>query len=107
LTFRGRVRKVGRILHRSPIAPNIWIAKVNDYIEEGTIIYDQSGEKIGVAIETFGPTNSPYLRIKTEKSDRNIKLEEGDIFIIENMKEKIEWRKKRRRRKKHGKRGNL
>jgi len=100
---KGRIIKAGKILHKSPIAPNILIAKISSYIEEGTIIYDASGKKIGVAIETFGPTNSPYLRIKIENDIPIDSIKEKDIFVIENVKEKVTWKKKRKRRKRHGK----
>ena len=73
-SFRGRIIKIGKILHKSPIAPNILIAKVSSYIEEGTVIYDSEGNKIGIAIETFGPTQSPYLRIKSESHQQLEKL---------------------------------
>lgn len=101
--FSKKIIKVGKILHKSPIASNILIAKVNGYIEEGTEIYDQETRKIGVAIETFGPTNSPYLRIKV---DKNLDIKENtEIFTIEGEKRNVSWRKKPRRRKRINKRG--
>ena len=92
-----KIIKIGKILHKSPIAPNILIAKVNSFVEEGTEIFNENTEKIGVAIETFGPTDSPYLRIKImDNSQANL---QGDIFIIEGEKKKVHWRKKPKKKR--------
>ena len=103
ISTKGRIIKAGKILHKSPIAPNILIAKISSYIEEGTVIYDSSGKRIGVAIETFGPTNSPYLRIRIDNDVLIDSLEGKNIFVIENVKERVTWKKRKKRRKKYGK----
>lgn len=99
---RRKIVKIGKILHKSPIAKNIAIGDVKQYIEEGTIVYDKNAEKLGVILEIFGPVTDPYVRIKLEKDD----FEKGsDIFIIEGEKKKITWRKKPREGKTPFKKG--
>ena len=94
---------MGTILHHSPIAPNIVIAKIHSFLEEGTIVYDESANKIGVILETFGSVISPYARIKLDKADSKIQ-ENSEIFIMEREKKPVSWRKKPKRRKKSRKR---
>jgi len=91
---RKRLKRVGEILHPSPIAPNIIIAKVTEYLEPGTIVYDENLEKIGVIIEIFGSVNAPYARIKVEdgKNDRK-KFMNKQLFIITGEKARVSWRK--------------
>lgn len=101
-SFTKKIIKIGKILHKSPISPNILIAKVNSYIEEGQEIYDSDTKKIGIAIETFGPTDSPYLRIKIDENP-NVK-NRTEIFAIEGEKRKATWRKKPRKRRRFKKR---
>ncbi len=100
-----RVIKIGKILHGSPIAPNILIGKVTGYIEEGTVVYDEKAQKVGVVLETFGPVNSPFVRIKTDDASHEYKGH--NIFIMEREKKDIMWRKKPKKRKRYnkGKRG--
>ncbi|MGQ4890915.1 MAG: Gar1/Naf1 family protein [Candidatus Njordarchaeia archaeon] len=98
-----RVLKVGKILHHSPMAPNIVIAKVNSFLNEGTIVYDEKANRIGVILETFGPVISPYARIKLDDADS--KVQEGsDIFAIEKELQPVNWKKKPKKRKRYRKR---
>lgn len=98
---KKKVRKIGEILHRSPIAPNILIAKLYDHVIPGTIVYDSRMSRIGTVIEIFGPVRSPYSRIKLDDISQPIHAH-AKIFAITGNIEKVFWRKmvskKRRRR---------
>ena len=102
---RKKIKKIGVALHLSPIAPNVLIAKVNDYLDPGLIVYNDDLEPIGTIIEIFGPTNAPYARIKVEKKDFHLD-EHSPLFIIMGEKKKVIWRKmpgyKRIKGLKHG-----
>jgi len=91
LAFQQRkVIKIGKVLHKSPIAKNIIIGRINTFVEEGTIVYDKEAKKIGAILEIFGPVNKPYARIKVD----DIKISPDEpIFIIEGDKKAIKWRK--------------
>lgn len=99
---RRKLKKAGEALHISPIAPNILIAKVNSYLEPGSIIYNSNLERVGVVIETFGPVKSPYARIKLDKEPSHFHAHTS-LFTIVGDRKKIIWRKmpgykKRKRR---------
>ncbi len=100
--MRRKLRKVGKILHVSKMAPNILIAKVSEYLHPGLVIYNDKLEQIGVVIETFGPVASPFARIKMSNTKAEIKSD-TPIFIITGEKTKVFWRKmpgyKRRKRR--------
>jgi len=82
------------------MAPNVIIAKVNEYLNPGIVTYNIELQRIGVVIETFGPVRSPYARIKL---DGNIEPNDGEsIFIITGEVEKVRWKKMPKKRGKHG-----
>lgn len=101
MKLRRKLKKIGKVLHPSPIAPNILIIRVSEYLPAGTIIYDSKLREIGTVIETFGPVEFPYARIKIIPNFDKNKYEFNDaVFIISGEKTRVKWRKmpKRRRR---------
>ena len=92
--MKKKLKKLGKILHPSVMAPNIVIAKINEFVEPGTIIYDEGFEKIGTIVEVFGPVSSPYARIKVNMPpDEREKLRDKPVLIIVGDKTKVRWRK--------------
>ena len=97
---RRKLKKVGKVLHKSKMAPNIIIAKIKDYLKPGIVVYNMELERIGVVIETFGPVKSPYARIKL---DENIEPKNDEpIFIITGEVEKVRWKKMPKKRGRYG-----
>jgi len=90
---RRRIKKVGNILHPSPIAPNIVIAKVSEYLDPGVVVYDDDLKRIGTVIEVFGPVNSPYARIRIDKEIKRDELTGKRLFVITGEKKRVIWKK--------------
>lgn len=105
----GSLKKVGEILHISNLADDILIAKLEEFVKPGTVIYDGSMRELGVVIECFGPVKSPYARIKInpkekdyiaeflskktkEPTDENFK-QQFSCYVIKGEEERVRWRK--------------
>ena len=101
MKLRRKLKKIGKILHPSPIAPNILIIKTREYLPAGTIVYDSKLRGIGAVIETFGPVESPYARIKMSSSFEKNEYEfNEEVFIISGEKIRVKWRKMPKDRRK-------
>ena len=94
MKMKRKLKKIGKILHYSPIAPNILIIKTREYLSPGTVVFDSNLREIGVVIETFGPVESPYARVKVNSNDNQTKYTPNDdVFVITGEKARVKWRK--------------
>ncbi|MCR8453776.1 MAG: hypothetical protein NDP13_02150 [Crenarchaeota archaeon] len=105
----GPLKKVGEILHISNLTDNILIIKLDEFVKPGTVIYNGFMRELGVVIECFGPTKSPYARVKINSKEKDYILELLDrrakeqtskdlrqqllCYVIAGEEEKVQWRK--------------
>ena len=65
--MRSRNR-LGAVLHVSKSSGNLVLKTIRD-VKIGESVTDDSGKKIGVIFDVFGPVNTPYISIKARLND--------------------------------------
>ena len=89
----SELKKIGKILHRSPLTQNILIARLNEPVRIGTMIYDATMREIGPIIELFGPVDKPYARIKIKDNVEASSILGKDCYMIVGDEVPVRWKK--------------
>ncbi len=97
----GQLKRIGMFLHRSNLASNILIIKLDTRVPIGTVVFDEKMREIGKIIEIFGPTISPYARVLVKDPSITFidDIKGHSCFTIVGEGERVKWRKMPRPRK--------
>ena len=91
------MQRLGRILRQT--RRNMLLARADEAPKVNWGAYDAKGRIIGKVYDVFGPITKPYILIKVQKKETNIRvLAKEKIYFSEIiMERKGKWRRKKKK----------